>query len=456
MDEPAGVPLDFEALLFAMPDGVAVLGPDGSVVWANPEVARLLDTSLDDLVGSDGIGRVHPDELARALDGIAWAAAYPDRTAVVPYRLRRSDGSYLHAELKSTVLSTPIGDCLVLAVRDGTTRTTLATALASVAAGAPVEETARSLVDAVESRWPNTVAAVVFPDEGGRHVVAPHLPEELAAPLRTASDVGALPWSPGTEATRVHERDDLPVDLRSAAARSGHDACAVVHVPHTESGPAFIVAWFDEADAARLEWSHWAGEVTGLLGLALDQRDRRRELHERARRDPLTGLPNRIGFTEQIAALLADEPVPDERLHLLYIDLDGFKPVNDRLGHAVGDRVLEAIARRLSAAVGGRVVARIGGDEFVVASHLPDTDETAVAELCGRLLEVIGQPVIVSDGITTEHLVLGASVGIAALPAHGPGGAEPEVDAVTEALAAADAAMYTAKRSGPNRWHRAP
>jgi diguanylate cyclase (GGDEF)-like protein len=449
VDEPAGVPLDFEALLFAMPDGVAVLGPDGSVVWANAEVARLLALPLDELIGSDGIGRVHPDELARAVDGIAWAAAYPDRTAVVPYRLQRGDGSYLHAELKSTVVPTAVGDCLVLAVRDGTTRTTLAAALASVAASAPVEETARWLVDAVESRWPHTVAAVVFPGEHGRQVVAPNLPTPLAEPLDAADGVD-LPWAATDAASRVDELDDLPADLRAAAARLGFGACAVVHAHRPEPGAAFVLAWFDEAAAARLEWSHWAGEVTGLLGLALDQRDRRRELHERARRDPLTDLPNRIGFTEQATALLADHERAGD-LHLLYIDLDGFKPVNDRLGHAVGDRVLEAVARRLSAALPDRLVARIGGDEFVVASRLAGGD--AAEALCARILEAITQPVVVADGDSVEHLVLGASIGVAAVRPSAPSGPADLDAAVTAALTAADTSMYEAKRCGPNRWH---
>jgi diguanylate cyclase (GGDEF)-like protein len=433
-----------------MPDGVAVLGPDGTVVWANVEVARLLAIPLEELIGSDGIGRVHPDELARAVDGIAWAAAYPDRTAVVPYRLRRADGTYLHAELKSTVASTPIGDCLILAVRDGTTRTTLAEALASVASGAPVEETARWIVAAVESRWPNTAAAVVHTAGGQRHVAAPNVPAELVEALRPAG-VGDLPWSDPDDPVRVREGDDLPPALDEAGRRHGYTACAVVHVTRPTDEPAFVAAWFDEAAAARLEWAHWAADITGLLGLALDQQDRRRELHERARRDALTGLPNRVGFTERVLALLAEPAPTDDRLHLLYIDLDGFKPVNDRLGHAVGDRVLEAMAGRLAATLPDRIVARIGGDEFVATCRLP-TQADALQALCTQILDVITQPVIVSDGTAAERLVLGASIGIA--PIDPDDRSLPEA-LLSDALATADAAMYTAKRSGPNQWHLA-
>jgi diguanylate cyclase (GGDEF)-like protein/PAS domain S-box-containing protein len=437
--------LDYEALLGALPDAVAVLGPDGTVTWANEQCARLLGLPLADLIGSDGIGRVHPDELPRALDGIAWAAAFPDRTAVVPYRLRREDGTYVDTELKSTVVPTAIGDCLVMMVRDGTTRTTLSAALASVAEGRPVAETAAWIVDAVESRWPRTLAAVVHDDGGRRAVTARSLPDELRSPLAVrpepARPASRPPWDRADPdgGVIVAEGDDLPDDLRAAALAHGFRACAVVAAPDPYGSPAHVVAWFDEPAAAGFEWPHWAGEIGRLLALALDRRAHQHDLLERSRRDALTGLATRLAFVEQSNEIVRTARRRGHLVGLLYVDLDGFKLVNDRHGHTVGDRVLATIAGRLAAALGDRLVARLGGDEFVVVAVADD--HLALDELAHRIRRSVSEPVAVAGENSTEQVEVGASVGVATV------GDGDVAEAVAAALDEADRAMYAAKHT---------
>jgi diguanylate cyclase (GGDEF)-like protein len=161
-----------------------------------------------------------------------------------------------------------------------------------------------------------------------------------------------------------------------------------------------------------------------------------RENDHRARHDALTGLSNRVGLDRAVATRLATK---DARFALLYLDLDGFKSVNDTHGHARGDQLLRMVAGRLSGALrDGDVAARIGGDEFVV---LAGTAEPAAARALGeRLLTAIATTYDLGDNISTT---VGVSIGVALAPEHG---ADP-----TGLLAAADAALYQAKSGGKLR-----
>jgi len=126
---------DDHGLASAIKDGVVVLDPDGRIAWANEAFARLLRRDLADLIGADGFGFVHPDEQARALDGIVYAGQFPDRTSVAPYRILRGDGLWIPLELKSGLIERNGSTHVVLVVRDGTNRSNVNRALLSVANG---------------------------------------------------------------------------------------------------------------------------------------------------------------------------------------------------------------------------------------------------------------------------------------------------------------------------------
>jgi diguanylate cyclase (GGDEF)-like protein len=163
-------------------------------------------------------------------------------------------------------------------------------------------------------------------------------------------------------------------------------------------------------------------------------------LAQQALHDQLTGLPNRILFSDRL--LLATNSLERRGTGavVLYLDLDNFKAINDRFGHPAGDRLLITVASRLQAlARAGDTVARLGGDEFVVlASDLTDP-ETAARSLAERIHLAMREPVAVGD----RQLHTSVSIGIAPV---GPN-TDPE-----ECLAQADAAMYQAKRGGPARY----
>ncbi|WP_327069843.1 EAL domain-containing protein [Kitasatospora sp. NBC_01250] len=163
-------------------------------------------------------------------------------------------------------------------------------------------------------------------------------------------------------------------------------------------------------------------------------------LRHQATHDPLTGLPNRSAFFERLEALF-DTPEPGARFGLCYVDLDGFKVVNDSLGHEMGDQLLAAVALRLEAALRplGHLVARLGGDEFVVLLEDCRGEQEAVAA-AKTVLAALAKPVPI-DG---HRLAIGASVGVLERP----------VAATTPmaAVRAADLTLYRAKEEGRGRW----
>ena len=168
--------------------------------------------------------------------------------------------------------------------------------------------------------------------------------------------------------------------------------------------------------------------AVGCVGLDVtDDRRREAQLHLRAQTDLLTGIANRGALFDALRARLAD----DADCSLLFCDLDHFKSVNDRYGHAVGDQLLAEVARRMSGVAGpADLVARFGGDEFVILC--PGWAEDELAALADRVVDVVRAPFGGPEG----PLSIGVSVGIAV--------GRPGDDA-DELISRADRAMYGAK-----------
>jgi diguanylate cyclase (GGDEF)-like protein len=175
-----------------------------------------------------------------------------------------------------------------------------------------------------------------------------------------------------------------------------------------------------------------AAEVDALAAQLQDSRARILDLEARVDVDPLTDVLNRRGFERELRRSLAYVKRYGTSAALIYIDLDGFKPVNDRHGHGAGDVVLKAVAAALTRNVrASDVVARIGGDEFAVL--LWNVDGANAAAKAGALeAAVYGTPVRWS----ASTLVVGASAGVALLGA---------LDTPADVIARADAAMYARK-----------
>ncbi|SDI45074.1 PAS domain S-box-containing protein/diguanylate cyclase (GGDEF) domain-containing protein [Pseudomonas flavescens] len=182
-------------------------------------------------------------------------------------------------------------------------------------------------------------------------------------------------------------------------------------------------------------------DQNAMIVLALDMslvRDLHRQLESLAITDALTGLLNRRGFLRELQASISRNERTGQQAALLYLDLDGFKHINDTLGHETGDQVLRRVSEQLKACLRPYDrLARIGGDEFTVIldSLGGPADAASVAEKL--VLQVSGEQPEVSQGV---QLALGVSIGIACIPADG--------NSVEDVLRAADTAMYAAKRGG--------
>lgn len=177
---------------------------------------------------------------------------------------------------------------------------------------------------------------------------------------------------------------------------------------------------------------------TRMLAASLSAAEHARFL---AGHDALTGLANRHGLDDRLAGLAGS---PDQPLALFCLDLDRFKPVNDRYGHAAGDAVLVAVAARLRQVAGdAALVARLGGDEFLVA--VPDLTPADAQSLAERIEGAVSRQSYAIDG--GDRVGIGTSIGYACFPDDATGIAALRIRA--------DAALYAAKRSGGIRRHGA-
>ena len=188
-----------------------------------------------------------------------------------------------------------------------------------------------------------------------------------------------------------------------------------------------------------------AGSVIVLIGLfatyrwaALREREARARIEHLAHYDMVTSLPNRVLLADRLEQESARARRAGTGFALLMIDLDGFKGVNDRWGHAAGDRVLAMVAQRARQCVrASDTIGRLGGDEFLAV--LPEAALAGAVAVGEKIVRALSEPYPLDKG----EARLGASVGVAMYPDHGP-------DAET-VQRAADAALYRAKESGKNR-----
>lgn len=199
--------------------------------------------------------------------------------------------------------------------------------------------------------------------------------------------------------------------------------------------PMTVASGISAAGALVSAWQLRRRALRAEAELELLQAELEAERHA-ASHDPLTGLPNRRAFFRLAAALLTD--AAGKPLVAIVLDLDGFKQVNDRYGHAAGDQVLISVAQRLTAFAGDNLVARLGGDEFAGLLASPTVDRRWLEHASRRLYEAVAAPI----PLGTRTVRVTASVGLA--PVYGPA-------QLTDALCRADAAMYQAKSVGAAR-----
>ena len=238
----------------------------------------------------------------------------------------------------------------------------------------------------------------------------------------------------------------------AAEALAGISAELARHTDHPAT--PFDATWKVVLPQGGARWIRNVGKIIGpddagpparMLGVAIDvtpQHEQQELLQKLAHYDALTGLPNRVLLAHRLQTGMAQARAHGTQLGVAYLDLDGFKPINDRLGHGAGDRLLVVVAGRLSRALRPQdCVGRLGGDEFVIL--MPGLNSQTDGErLLGRVMESISSPYT----LDTERVAVTASIGYTVFPCD-------DADADT-LLRHADQAMYAAKQAGRNRFHQ--
>ncbi len=239
-------------------------------------------------------------------------------------------------------------------------------------------------------------------------------------------DLALAPVKPtGPTDIRVVMRtfNEMVTTLRAYDAQVRRLALGDTEIDRTLPGPL--------GDTLRQSVSHLAA-VTSKLHAS------EAAANEQARTDSLTGLANRAAALEHLARMAMAARLDERRSAIVFLDLDGFKSVNDTQGHGEGDRILGEIGARLKAACPGHLVARIGGDEFIVLMDQV-ADQEQATELAHRLIEVVSAP---CTGTSGQLFTISASAGVSIVD----GSRDP-----LDNIAQADSAVYHAKQSGRGR-----
>ena len=463
----------FRRLIEHAPDAVFAVGPDGLIQVVNAEAERLSGRRRDELIGS-GIDMLVAGPATVVHE--SYRAAYgeaPRRRHLGSGRdllLLRKDGSTVPVDISLSPIDEDRSGLVVAVVRDVTDRRMAAEAarrsesrlaeaqerrrraaeeladhhhtLERIARGEPLGLILETVCAGVEKRHPGSHCSVALLDDKEqvlRLVAAPTLPREWSGatdPVPVRPGAGACGTAAALGETVVVEdisTDDLTRASAAVAARCGIGS--VWSVPLRSSGGSVIGTFAIYHPAEHRPGDGERAVVTAaanLAALAMERHLNEQALGLAAQRDPLTELPNRARFLEELEQRLA---VGRDRITVMFLDLDRFKWVNDSLGHPAGDRILAEAAERLRAVVPDRyMVARFGGDEFTVM--LTNCSPSKVLATAERIEEAFAAPFELDGG----EFFLSASIGIAT------GG-----DEAHSMIRDADAAMYEAKARSRGR-----
>ena len=385
----------------------------GRIIHANRRMAEMFDRPLAELVGSEYVAQVHPDERESGRASMLSLLSSTLDFVTVERHYQRRDGSEFWGELSARRLLDASGQRigLVALIVDVSSRKEAQTQL--------------------------LLAAKVFENSHEGIVITD-------ADTRILSANRAFTAITGYSEEEI--RGQTPQQLQSGQYPKAFYAemwRRLIEANHWEGEisnrrkDGSIAAEWLSISAVRLD----NGKIANYVAIFTDISERKRD-EERIRRlahyDPLTELPNRSLLFDRMSNTLTSARRYDKRFAVLFLDLDGFKPINDSYGHDVGDAVLREVARRLEAKVrDSDTVSRHGGDEFVIlVPELPESEP--LVQLGGKLLDIIAEPYAV-DGL---ELQLTASIGISVYPEDGE-----DIDSL---MKNADSAMYRAKNAGRN------
>jgi diguanylate cyclase (GGDEF)-like protein/PAS domain S-box-containing protein len=398
---------------------VAVVDPDGTLRYANPAWGQVLGYDPEEAIGKMNVlDHVHPEDLSHVLgetgEALADGGVVTDK---VEFRFKHADGSWRWLESVGTyLLDDPAVGGVVVTSRDVTERKESEERLRRA------EERYRTLVEQI----PAVTYINPVDDPDTSLYTSPQIKQMLGYTSEEWKNEKLWP-------KRLHPDDRERVLAADERFEAGGGTFREEYRLLAKDGS---VVWVhEEAVLVRDE----AGDPLYWQGVLYDLTERKvleERLEHRALHDPLTDLPNRRLFMDRLGQALRRTRRQHKRVAVLFMDLDGFKVVNDSLGHEVGDLLLTVVAQRLRRCLRPEdTLARFGGDEFTVLIEALDDPAEAV-QVAERITDELRRPFIMEG----RELHVAASIGISLGDArtHDPDGL----------LREADTAMYRAKDEG--------
>jgi diguanylate cyclase (GGDEF)-like protein/PAS domain S-box-containing protein len=395
-------------------DLVCILAADGAITYLSPPaLERLLGFLPDQLLGVKLTDLIHPQDLPAAQRILADSMAHPEVPFEMEYRLCHRDGTWRTFSATSTnLLDDPAVAGIVINHRDVT---------ASYLAELRYQSIFENAIEGIFQTTPDGTYLSANPSLA--KIYGYDSPAALQLELRDiAKQLYVIP----------HRREEFMALMLTGGQVTGFESQV-----YRRDGS---VIWISEN--ARMVRDR-EGQVLYFEGSVEDITDRKQaeqKIHHQAFHDALTGLPNRTLFDDRLAIAIAHAHRYDQRVAVMFLDLDRFKTINDTLGHTTGDQLIQQVADRLSPALREiDTLARWGGDEFIILLPNLNCAEDGI-KIAERLLHIL-KPVF---NLKEHALHVRCSIGIAFYPDDGE-------DAPT-LLRNADSALYRAKERGRNNY----
>jgi diguanylate cyclase (GGDEF)-like protein/PAS domain S-box-containing protein len=426
----------FRALVDNSNEVVSLLDREGVTLYSSQSSAAILGDPVEDIVGRTPFERVHPEDRAEVQALFQTCLRSPGFPLVSEFRMRHRSGTWRTVEaVLVNRLDDPSVAAAVLNYRDVTDRKR---------AQQKIEDLNRDLQRQV-AEFETLLEVIpigigIARDPACRRIEGnPYLTRLMGGTPRENMSFSA-PTDEVRPTSRLYREgqpltpEELP--MQRAAAQGAEVVDMEMDVVRDGEKMATILGYaaplFDEG-----------GRPRGAIGAYLDITERKRaeeQIKSLAYHDALTGLPNRRLFQDRLSVAVAQAHRSGQRLAVLYLDLDRFKPVNDSFGHSAGDRLIQDVAERLRTCLReGDTVARLGGDEFTLL--LPGVSQVVdVARVAEKVLDALRLPFQIEG----REIFATASIGISLYPEDGR-------DAET-LVKNADAAMYRAKHQGRDNY----
>ncbi len=432
MDHVAPLELRPELVLESLPTGAIVIDALARVRYANRHVRDLMGWGDGDYVGASLFDAVLPEDLGHAATLLGEGSIYFG-SVLGPMRMRFVDGSGRETFTEFWARELDDRSGYVLVAPHGSVNDRVGDAVQAIATGQPIER-AVELVVAGFAAYPMTGEACLL------RMLAGELTPMTAWPVRDHwSSVADTPWSTAARLGRPVDVNDLAElgPLGTELTDRGFRAlwCRPV-IGRRGEASAVITVFRPFSRPPTANQQRRMQQLVNVAALAFDQLEYRSALEQAAFIDELTGAATRARLRQGLDDGMTWSAV-------IYLDLDGFKEINDAHGHGAGDAVLAEIGARLLATVrSDDLVVRLGGDEFVLV--IADATADEAERVARRILATLEAPCVITDGDRVTPVSLGASVGVCVRN-------RPEMP-FDEALRLADTALTAVKQDGKGHY----